>query len=158
MAGRPPFATQTSPAAQQCGANAPSSLATGLQASTGSSESRKSERKFSPPQRPGKMPNRLLAVLARNTADKCESSFPYPASSSTLPPAAHQHAHTAQPKTDRLLKWRPVLGTNTSPSSEDLERHYCSTNLRPSALEPSTHLLCIWISCLPHVKRLEGPA
>lgn len=46
-----------------------------LQASTGSS--RESERKPSPPQRPGTM-SRLLAILARNRADRCESSFPYP--------------------------------------------------------------------------------
>jgi hypothetical protein len=79
------------------------------------------------------MPNRLHTLLAKNRADRRQSVAPHPP---TLP--AHRTLSPTRPHCpakDRLLRWRPLLTTTVSPSSEDLEKRY---NLTALAWEPST--------------------
>ena len=77
-------------------------------------------------------PNRLQAALARNRAERLQTSSPYP---STPSGRALSPARPPCPAKDRLLVWRPLLPFNASPSSEDLEKRYHLTAL---AWEPST--------------------
>jgi hypothetical protein len=84
-------------------------------------------------QLPETTPNRLQTILARNWADRRQPLSPHPGTASTrrtFPPARPRC-----PAKDRLLRWRPLLTTDSSPTNEDLERCYQLTAL---AWEPST--------------------
>jgi len=72
-------------------------------------------------------------VLAKNRAHRHQTLSPYP-----IIPHARRTSPPARPQClakDRLLKWRPLLTTDASPLSEDLEKRY---QLTAAAWEPST--------------------
>src|SRR6266849_10715085 len=90
-------------------------------------------RKSLPPQQLGTTSSHLHATLARNRVDRRQSSAPFPVVSPTHCPLPPSRPHCSAK--DRLLRWRPLLTTSASPSSEDLEKQYRLTAL---AWEPST--------------------
>ncbi len=84
-------------------------------------------RKSMQPQLPEMMPNHLQATLAKNRADRRQPLSPHqtlPLANRTFSPACPLCSAK-----DRLFKWRPLLTTTTSPSGEDLEKHYQLTAL-----------------------------
>jgi hypothetical protein len=91
---------------------------------------RESARKSSPPQRPGPFFFFFRAVLARNRALTDASLLPIPHRPRRFHPFPPTCPHC--PVKDRptpQMAASTVLGTNTSRSNEDLERHYQFTAL-----------------------------
>ena len=109
-----------------------SSMTTQVTNPSPASTVRDSARSSSQPQQPGMTPSRLQILLAKKSVERRQGSEPHPAINTlccNLPPS-----RTQCPAKERLLKWRPLLTADASPSGDNLEKCYQLTAL---AWEPS---------------------